>query len=145
MIAVDSNILIYAHRLDSPFNTIAYEQMVVLAAGNSSWAIPWPCVHEFLSIVTNPRIYSPPTPPDAAIAQVDAWMTSPSIALLGETETHWSDLKRLLVQGRIVGARVHDARIAAICLSNGVRELWSADRDFSRFPGLKVVNPLVGG
>jgi predicted nucleic acid-binding protein len=63
--------------------------------------------------------------------------------LLTESTTHWTTLRELLVDGRIGGAQVHDARVAALCRQHGVRELWSADRDFSRFPGLKVVNPLL--
>jgi uncharacterized protein len=52
-------------------------------------------------------------------------------------------LRALLTASRVTGARVHDARIAALCRQHGVRELWSADRDFGRFSGLNVVNPLV--
>jgi predicted nucleic acid-binding protein len=76
---------------------------------------------------------------------VDAWLESPTLALLTESTTHWTTLRPLLVDGRIGGAQVHDARVAALCRQHGVRELWSADRDFSRFAGLNVVNPLVRG
>jgi predicted nucleic acid-binding protein len=106
------------------------------------WAIPWPCVHEFVAIVTHPRIYLPPTPLAAAVDQIDAWLASPSVVLLAESPSHWARLKTLLVASQSVGARVHDARIAAICIEHGVRELWSADRDFGRFPDLVVRNPL---
>jgi len=74
---------------------------------------------------------------------VDAWLESPTLTLLTETERHWSTLHALLAGGRIAGAQVHDARIAALCRQHGVRELWSADRNFSRFSGLNVVNPLL--
>lgn len=143
MIAVDTNILVYAHREDSSFHDRAEPRVRELAEGKAGWAIPWPCVHEFLAIVTHPRIYAPPTPLAAALRQVDAWLDSPSLVLLGEGEGYWRDLRRVLESGRVTGPRVHDARIAAICRQNGVRELWSADRDFSRFPGLKVRNPLA--
>ena len=144
MIAVDTNILIYAHREDSPHYPAALRCVEKLAEGSASWAIPWPCVHEFISIVTRPRIYNPPTPLVQALAQIEAWLESPGLTLLSESEQHWSDLRSLAVAGHVTGARIHDARIAAICRQHGVRELWSADRDFSRFAGLKVVNPLVG-
>ena len=62
---------------------------------------------------------------------------------MAETAAHWPALRSFLAGGRVVGAPVHDARIAALCLQHGVRELWSADRDFSRFAGLMTVNPLV--
>lgn len=144
MIAVDTNILVYAHREEASFHELAYRRIAQLAEGLASWAIPWPCLHEFLAIVTHPRIYAPPTPLVRALDQVDAWFESPTLALLAESQTHWSTLRSLLANGRIVGPLVHDARVAALCQQHGVRELWSADRDFSRFPGLNVVNPLIG-
>lgn len=143
MIAVDTNILVYAHREDSPFYESACRSVTELAEGAASWSIPWPCLHEFFAIVTHPRIYAPPTPIARAIAQIDAWLASPTLTLLGETVSHWPTLQTLLTVGRIAGAQVHDARIAALCRQHGVRELWSADRDFSRFADLTVVNPLV--
>ena len=143
MIAVDTNILVYAHRADSPFHEAALERIVSLAEGAVLWAIPWPCLHEFLAIVTHPRIYAPPTPLARALDQIDAWVESPILRLLAETETHWARLRALLTHARIAGPQVHDARIVALCRQHGVRELWSADRDFGRFPELRVVNPLI--
>lgn len=93
--------------------------------------------------MTHPRIWAPPTPLPLAIDQVDAWMESPSVVLLPEGRGHWPELRTLLETGRIQGPRVHDARVAALCLSQGVQELWSADRDFSRFPALATRNPLA--
>ncbi|MFN2334338.1 MAG: type II toxin-antitoxin system VapC family toxin [Wenzhouxiangellaceae bacterium] len=143
MIAVDTNILVYAHREDSPFHTIACKCIEMLATGPGAWAIPWPCLHEFQSVVTHPRVFDPPTPLAAALGQVDAWMESPGLQLIGETMHHWPTLGRLIRDAKIVGPRVHDARIAAICLQHGINQLWSADRDFSAFPALRVVNPCV--
>ena len=143
MIAVDTNLLVYAHREDSPWHTVADKKISELAEGRLLWGIPWPSLHEFLAIVTHPRIYNPPTPLADALKQIDAWMQSPHLVLLSETEGYWQKLQSLLNQGRIVGPQVHDARIAAICLLHGVRELWTADRDFGRFPMLTVRNPMV--
>jgi len=144
MIALDTNILVYAHREDSPFHDTAFQRVAELAEGPAIWAIPWPCVHEFLAIVTHPRIYALPTPLARALDQVYAWLESPTLALLAESAAHWPTLRALVASGRVAGPRVHDARVAALCRQHGVRELWSADRDFSRFAGLAVVNPLVG-
>ena len=143
MIALDTNLLVYAHREDSPFHARADECVAQCAEGRAPWAIPWPCIHEFYAIATHPRVYDPPTPPARALAQIDAWLASPSLVLLGETERHWPQLRSLLGKARTAGPAVHDARIAALCLQHGVRELWSADRDFGRFAALRVVNPLV--
>jgi toxin-antitoxin system PIN domain toxin len=144
MIAVDTNLLVYAHREDSAWHDAAYARVSELAEGRAPWAVPWPCVHEFLAVVTHPRIYAPPTPLSSAIDQVEAWFESPSLILLAETEEYWPELRSALEQGRVSGPIVHDARIAAICRDHGVRELWSTDRDFSRFPFLNIRNPLVG-
>ena len=143
MIAVDTNLLVYAHREDSPWHETAYARLAALAEGRGPWAIPWPCLHEFLAIVTHPRIYNPPTPLELALDQVEAWLESRSLILLAEAPGSWPELRTALQTGRVVGPQVHDARIAALCRSHGVRELWSADRDFGRFPALTVKNPLV--
>ena len=144
MIAVDTNILVYAHREDSEWHQIAYQRLAELAEGRTAWAIPWPCVHEFLAIVTHAKIFAPPTPLERAIDQVDAWMESPSVVLLAESPVHWERLRGLLRAGKVTGPRVHDARVAALCLQHGVKQLWSADRDFARFADVTVTNPLIG-
>ena len=143
MIAVDTNILVYAHREDSQWHVAACARVTQLAEARDAWAIPWPCIHEFLAIVTHPRIFTPPTPLAGAAGQVEAWLESPSLVLLAEADVHWPQMRDLLIAGRIAGAIVHDARIAALCLQHGISELWSADRDFGRFPKLVVTNPLI--
>lgn len=143
MIAVDTNILISAHREDSPFHKIAATCIAELAEGAATWAIPWPCLHEFLAIVTHPRIYAPPSTLEEALNQVDAWLASPSLTLLAESAAHWATLRTSLTKGRVVGPKIQDGRVAALCRQHGVRELWTADRDFSRFAEITAVNPLV--
>jgi len=143
MIAVDTSILVHAHREDSPWHEQAFACLASLAQGRTAWAIPWPCLHEFLGIVTHARIYKPPTPLKTALAQVEAWLEAPSLVLLAETSSYWPELRAALAVGRVAGAQVHDARVAALCRLHGVVELWSADRDFGRFPALKTRNPLV--
>ena len=145
MIAVDSNLLVYAHRRDSRFHVKAERVVRELAEGKAAWALPWPCLHEFLAIVTHPGIYAPPSTLEQACDQVEAWLESPTLVLLGETTEHWAVLRRQLTAGAITGPMVHDARVAAICAAHGIRELLGSDRDFSRFPELRVVNPLVAG
>ena len=143
MIAVDTNLLVYAHRTDSEWHDRASACVRELGGGSAPWAIPWPCVHEFLAIVTHPRVFSTPTPLDRALDQVDAWLESPSLVLLAESDEAWPFLRELLVQSRVTGPKVHDARVAALCMVHGVRELWTADRDFGRFPALAARNPLA--
>ena len=86
MIAVDTNILIYAHRRESAFYEVASKRLIELGEGAAPWAIPWPCLHEFLNIVTHPRVYVPPTSLEIALSQVDIWLESPSLAQLRRLE-----------------------------------------------------------
>lgn len=141
MIAIDTNILLYAHRSDSPWHERARDAIRQLSG--RSWGIPWPAVHEFIAIATHPRIFDPPSPLADALAAVQSWMAPTSMRLLGETVEHWETLANLLRESKTTGPQVHDARIAAICRQHGVTELWTADRDFGRFPALRVRNPLI--
>lgn len=143
MIAVDTNILVYAHRRDSEFYESAEALVRTLAESAQPWSIAWPSLHEFYAIVTHPRIYKPATPPERALAQIDAWLESPSLVLLTEASKHWATLRAMIAGAKITGPKIHDARIAALCAQHGVRELWSADRDFGRFPQIASRNPLV--
>ena len=143
MIAVDTNILVYAHRRDLPWHAPAQAALQVLCTGASAWAIAWPSVHEFYSVVTSRGKFERPSTVLQALNQLDAWLAAPSLHMIGETAQHWAALSDLIKAGKVQGGMVHDARIAAICLQHGVRELWTADRDFSRFPQLKCRNPLV--
>lgn len=143
MIAIDTNILVYAHRRDSKWHTQAFARVRHVAEGNARWAIAWPCIHEFISVATNRKAYLPPSTLEEAIAQVEVWLSSPRLQLLAEHDGYWPELKALALGGKISGGQVHDARIAAICQQHGVSELWTADRDFSRFPALKTRNPLT--
>lgn len=144
MIAVDTNILVYAHREDSDWHGPALERVTRLANSGAPWAIPWPVIHEFLAIVTHPRIYDPPTPLATALQSLEAWQVSSGLRLLCEGPGYFDTLSTLATEGKIKGPKIHDARIAAICLHHGVKKLWTADRDFSSFPDLHCENPLIG-
>ncbi len=143
MIAVDTNILAYAHRAESPFHAEAYACVQALAQGSQPWGIPVHCLHEFLAVATNPKAFSPPSKAQEAIAQIDAWLASPQAQVLHGGLQHWRILKDLATKSKLQGGQYHDARIAAVCLENGVSVLYSADRDFGRFKDLKTLNPLV--
>jgi toxin-antitoxin system PIN domain toxin len=142
VIAFDTNILVYAHRRESTFHARARDCVREASEGTESWAIPWPCLHEFLAIVTSPRIFKTPTPTPKAVDQIDAWLASPTLRLLAEEAGYLEILRRLLAEGRVSGAKIHDARVAALALFHDVSELLTADRDFSRFPSLTTRNPL---
>ena len=142
MIAIDTNLLVYAHREDSEFHAEAITALTAVAEGGARWSIPWPCLHEFLAITTHPRIYNPPSPLLRAFEAMNVWLDSPGCEMIGEGPGYYDALKKLASRGKITGPMFHDARIAAVCIHHGVRELWTADRDFSRFANLKTHNPL---
>jgi uncharacterized protein len=143
VIAVDTNVLIYSHREDSEFHTAAKEVIDSLRHQAAVWSIPWPCVHEFIAVVTHPNIYQPPSSLNQALMAVEAWLAGGNVHLLSESPGYFEKLGNLARAAKISGPRIHDARIAALCWHHGVRELWTADRDFSAFPQLKTSNPLV--
>ena len=142
MIAIDTNILVYAHRPEMPFHERARHVLAAAVTATEPVAVPWPCTHEFLAVVTNRRIFREPTPMDTALDAIRRLMASLTGGFLAEGEGYLDALDRVARPALLQGAIVHDARIAALCLFHGVRVLWSADRDFSRFPDLAVVNPL---
>ena len=143
MIAIDTNIIIYAHRYDNPFQKRAQEWLEHVFQKEDICAIPYHCIIEFLAISTNPRIYKDPTPPETAFEQIENLLECDNVKILSEIENQLSLVKELSLNTAIKGSEFHDVRIAAVCLENGVSVLYSADRNFSRFSKLKVVNPLV--
>ncbi|MBI3207183.1 MAG: PIN domain-containing protein [Myxococcales bacterium] len=144
MLAVDTNVLVYAHRREANEHAVASRELRALAGGADAWAIPWPCVYEFFSVVTNPRIWRDAASTGRqAAAQVQAWCASPSLVLIGESDAFLTVLAPLLDRPRVRGPVIHDARVAAICLAHGVDALLTRDRDFSLFPELPTRDPFA--
>ncbi len=144
LIAVDTQLLVYAHRADSPFHSAAAARMRSLCLGTVRFALPMQALAEFYAVVTHPRIYRPPSTPAQAVAQVHAWTESPACVVIFEGPSAMARLWETAEEAKITGPMVHDARIVATCLAEGVSTLWSADRDLSRFPSLRTENPVVG-
>jgi hypothetical protein len=142
VIALDTNILVYARRQELPNHRRAAKLVRALAEGDAPWALPWPCIYEFLRVVTHPRIFSPPTDLTVALEDIESLLDSPSLTLLGEGPDHRRHLRRAIEGGRTSGNVAHDAHIAALVVEHGVRELLTTDRDFARFPGLRVRDPF---
>ena len=144
MIAVDTNLLVYAHRWEATDDPEAFALIQSLAEGDDDWAIPWPCCYEFLSVVTNRRIWrESASTPEQAWQQLSVWAASPSLRMLGETEGFMDILGRFAQRPRVRGGVIHDARIAAICMAHGVEILLTRDRDFTLFPELPTRDPFA--
>jgi len=144
MIAVDTNVLVYSHRREAAEHKTAAGLLRSLAEGTAPWAIPWPCVYEFFSAVTNSRIWgASASTPDQAWTQLSAWLESPAIRLIGESEGFATVLEGFARRSRVRGPIIHDALVAAICVAHAVEKLYTRDRDFSLFPELPTQNPFV--
>jgi hypothetical protein len=142
MIALDTNILVYSRRRELPQHGKASALLRELAEGSRPWALAWPCVYEYVRVVTHAKVFDPPSDLDAVVEDLESLLGSPSLTLLGEGPAHASHMRRSLIEGRASGNLAHDAHIAALAIEHGVTEFWTADRDFSRFQGLRVSNPL---
>ena len=143
MIAVDTNLLVYAHRRDSDRHREARILLGRLIEGDREWAIPWHCCFEFINIVSSRRIWKEDaTRSEVAWGQFAAMAASPSNRLLFPTNDLLAILPDFMGRPRVRGRIVHDAHIAAICIAHGVDVLFTADRDFSLFPELRTHNPL---
>jgi hypothetical protein len=138
VIAVDTNVLVYAHRGEFSQHGRARGLLAELADGNALWAIPVFCLGEFLRVVTHPSILKPPTRTADAVRAIEALLHSPSLRVLVPGERYPRLLLDLVTTSRVSGNLVFDAQIAASCLEHGVRTLVSNDRDFSRFPEIQL-------
>lgn len=144
MIAVDTNILVEAGNRKGREHVPAREAMERLAAAGS-WGLPLTVACEFVAVTTNARIWKHGALPAAdAFGALDQMLGVGGAVLLPEPAGLLPRMRSLVLASGVSGASVDDARIAAVCLANGVTELWTADRDYGRYPGLRVVNPLVG-
>ena len=143
MVAVDTNVLVYAHRREPPEHAAALELVRGLAEGSEPWGIAWPSIYEFFSVVTNPKIWKQAaSSADQAWTQLAAWFAAPGLRLLSEPEGFATVLAGLVRRTRVRGPVVHDARIAALCIAHGVDKLLTRDRDFSLFPELAIEDPF---
>jgi len=142
VIALDTNILLAARREELPHHPQARRLLRRLASGSQPWALPWPCVYEFLRVVTHRRVFQPPTPLARAVEDVVHLLAAPSLVMLGEGPAHGVHLERQMLAGEAAGNLAFDAQKAALCVEHGVSELWTLDRGLARFPGLRIANPF---
>jgi toxin-antitoxin system PIN domain toxin len=142
VIALDTNILVHAHRRDSTLHEPAISAVKNLSESGKPWGICYHCLIEFYGVVTHRRIWSQPSSPSQAMDQIQAWRESPTLRLLLDSGNSLDELGSIVCEARVEGSLIHDARIVACCLDNGVSELWTVDRDFSRFPKIRTRNPL---
>ena len=139
MIAVDTNILVYAHRAELAKHEPAAAKLVALAEGPAAWALPVFCLGEFLRVVTHPRLFDPPFTAAEACRALERVLSSPSLEVISPGPSFPELLAEAVQEADAVGNLAFDAQIVALCRESGVRVLLTEDRDFDRFPSFPTV------
>ena len=142
MIVVDANLLIYAYDLDSAHHKKSLSWLEGVLSGVEAAGLPWQSVSAFLRVVTNRRLSGMRVTVEQAVQVVEEWLQQPNVQILVPGDQHWSVLRRMILEGRASGPLVSDAQIAALTIEYG-GVLYTADRYFARFPGLRWKNPLT--
>lgn len=143
MIALDTNILVYAHRRGTPHHLEAYRLIERLAQRREPYALFWPSLYEFLRVVTHHRVFDPPSRPEEAMEALEQLLAPPGVRVLSEGVYHAEIMRRVLRQTPVTGNLVHDAHLVALALEHGVHEILTADADFRRFPQILSRNPFL--
>jgi toxin-antitoxin system PIN domain toxin len=141
LILIDANILLYAHDSTSPHHGSARMWIERTLSGSEPVGLGWITILAFLRISTTRGILKNPLSPSEAVIIVSEWLHRPAVTLLHPGERHWEILRNLIVEGQAPGPLVMDAHEAALAIEHGAT-LCTTDRDFTRFPGLRALNPL---
>ena len=140
MIAIDTNILVYAHRREMPQHESALRWLSHLAEGTAPWGIPVFCLGEFLRVVTHPRILKPPSSLEEGLGAISALLASPGLRVISPGHRYSDILAEEVLAANARGNLVFDAQIAAVCREEGVDYLLTSDRDFSLFPQVRTLS-----
>ena len=141
MIVLDANILLYAYDLQSEKHAKARAWVERVFSDGTPIGLPWQTVAAFLRVVTNPKLPGNRFTAEEATQIVDQWLDQPNVRLLAPGDQHWPILKQMLMEGQARGPLVSDAQLAALTIEYG-GTVQTTDRDFARFPGLRLNNPL---
>ena len=143
MILTDANLLLYAYNVDAAEHDASRQWLETQLSGPNLFCFAWQTITAFLRISTNQRAFAAPLSTKEATSIVTEWLERPQTVLLTPGEGHWAIFQKLMESGQTRGPLVMDGHLAALALEHGAA-LASSDRDFSRFPGLKLINPLRG-
>jgi hypothetical protein len=142
VIVLDANVLLYAYDGTSPHHSAARDWLKGVFSGSELVGLPWQVVWAFLRLSTNSRIFTDSLSMEKAVEVAQEWMDLKQVRMLGPGERHWKLLQQMLIDGRVRGPLTTDAELAALTIEYG-GVLYTTDRDFARFPGLRWVNPLA--
>jgi uncharacterized protein len=139
---LDANVLLYAYDADSTHHGVCRAWLeAALNDPQEIVALPWQSILAFVRIVTNPRAVRQPLPSAAACEIVNEWLSRPNVTTVGYGERFWALFSEQVAEGKVHGPLITDAALAAITVEQG-GTLYSTDKDFRRFPALKLVDPL---
>jgi uncharacterized protein len=142
VIVLDANLLIYAYSANSLEYDRAHKWVEEIFSGDEPIGLPWQTIAAFARVLTNPNLPGEHYSTREIVAFIEEWMQLPNIRLLSPGDRHWAILQKMILDGQVRGKMITDAQLAALTIEYG-GVLYTADRDFSRFPGLRWVNPLV--
>lgn len=142
MILIDANLLLYAYNTKSPQHQHAREWLEDVLSGEDEVGLALVTLLAFMRLTTSRSLLRTPMSPGEATSIVTAWLALPNVRLLSPTEFHWSTLEELCRVGQARGALLMDAHLAALALEHGAT-VCTTDRDFARFPRLKILDPLA--
>jgi hypothetical protein len=142
MIALDTNVLVYAHREGTSYHKAAIDLLRHHSEGGTPYALFWPSLYEFLRVVTHHKVFDPPSTVDEAMEALAGFLQPPPVQVLSETPAHETVLREVLRESRVTGNLMHDAHLVALALEHGVHEILTLDEDFRRFPQISSRNPF---
>lgn len=142
MIVVDANLLLYAYHPRAAQHEKSRAWLEAALSGSDFVRFTWLTLWAFLRIATNPRVFEQPLSAAEAATAISSWLAQPVSGIVEPGERHWEILQGLVRDGQTTGPLVMDAVLAAIAMEHGAT-VCTTDRDFSRFPGLKWMNPLA--
>jgi toxin-antitoxin system PIN domain toxin len=142
MILIDANLLLYGYHPRSQHHERSRVWLESVFTGREPVRLAWITIFAFLRISTNPRVFEHPLSGAEARAHVASWLELPAVSTLEPTERYWEIFSGLLETGQATGSLVMDAALAALAIEHGAT-LCTVDRDFSRFAGLPLLNPLA--
>jgi uncharacterized protein len=143
VILVDANLLLYAYHPRAPQHEKSRAWLEAALSAPELVRFAWLTLWAFLRIATNPRAFDRPLSASEAEAAISSWLAQPAAGILEPGERHWDILRELVRDGQTTGPLVMDAVLAAIAIEHGAT-VFTTDRDFSRFSGLRWTNPLMG-
>jgi toxin-antitoxin system PIN domain toxin len=144
MFVVDTNVLVYGADPDSEFHQICRRRLQEWCSGSSPWYLSWPICYEFLRLSTHPNVFRKPWPITAGWRFIETILNSAGAGFLLPTGRHAAVLREVLAEVRnLRGNILHDAHTAVLMREHGIRQIYTRDTDFHRFPFLTVIDPTV--